>query len=79
VIIILEKNLALLNGISVVRYLSGIRKGKIMSNIHNDAIKEMLYEAALTSLIEGGKPDNEETAIEAVKIVNREFEEREGY
>ena len=50
-----------------------------MSNIHNDAIKEMLYEAALTSLIEGGNPDNAETAIEAVKIVNKEFEEREGY
>ena len=75
----IQKSLSTGNVQYQVRKNTNVIGEKTMSNIHNDAIKEMLYEAALTSLIEGGKPDNEETAIEAVKIVNKEFEEREGY
>jgi len=44
-------------------------KGKIVSNIHNDAIKELLFEAAMTEAIEGGAPDNEETELKTAKLV----------
>ena len=54
-------------------------KGKIVSNIHNDAIKELLFESAMTTLLKQGKPDNEATELEAVEIVTQEWEKIEGY
>ena len=50
-----------------------------MSNQHNDAIKEMLFEAAMTSLVSNGAPDNEKTELKAIKIVAQQWENyREG-
>ena len=49
-------------------------KGKIVSNIHNDAIKELLFESAMTTLLKQGKPDNEATELEAVDILDRDWE-----
>ena len=50
-----------------------------MSNQHNDAIKEMLFEVAMTTLVSNGEPDNEKTELKAVKIVAQEWENyREG-
>ena len=50
-----------------------------MSNKHNDAIKEMLFEAAMTSLVSNGAPDNEKTELKAIKIVAQQWENyREG-
>jgi len=40
-----------------------------MSNQHNDAIKEMLFEVAMTEAIKNGEPDNEETELKAEKLV----------
>ncbi len=54
-------------------------KGKIVSNIHNDAIKELLFESAMTTLLKQGKPDNETTELEAVEMVAQEWEKIEGY
>ena len=54
-------------------------KGKIVSNIHNDAIKELLFESAMTTLLKQGKPDNETTELEAVELVAQEWEKIEGY
>lgn len=50
-----------------------------MSNIHNDAIKELLFESAMTTLLKQGKPDNEVTELEAVEMVAQEWEKIEGY
>ena len=54
-------------------------KEKIVSNIHNDAIKELLFESAMTTLLKQGKPDNETTELEAVEMVAQEWEKIEGY
>ena len=54
-------------------------KGKIVRNIHNDAIKELLFESAMTTLLKQGKPDNETTELEAVEMVAQEWEKIEGY
>tara|TARA_R100000808_G_scaffold1133_3_gene5254 strand:- start:4661 stop:4813 length:153 start_codon:yes stop_codon:yes gene_type:complete len=50
-----------------------------VSNIHNDAIKELLFESAMTTLLKQGKPDNEATELEAVEMVAQEWEKIEGY
>ena len=54
-------------------------KGKIVSNIHNDAIKELLFESAMTTLLKQGKPDNVTTELDAVEMVAQEWEKIEGY
>ena len=56
-----------------------LRKEKKMSNIHNDAIKELLFESAMTTLLKQGKPYNETTELEAVEMVAQEWEKIEGY
>ena len=50
-----------------------------MINIHNDSIKELLFESAMTTLLKQGKPDNETTELEAVEMVAQEWEKIEGY